>query len=136
MAGTDFVTKETFRVRFPQFNAPAVSDDTLQAYIDDAVPMFDKCRWDTLLLQGSAYYVAFMLVFDQPSRDTSATAGGIGASNGGMTSTVTMKKAGDLQKQNSADLIGKFVDNPYLSNKYGQRYLQLRKLTSIGAVAV
>lgn len=135
MAGTDFVTLETFRARFPQFTTASAPDATVQIYIDDAVDMFDVCRWGELLGEGSAFYVAWALVWNNPASDSTAPAGSR-VNNGGSTSTVISKKAGDLQKQNAASLIQMMIDNPYLSNKYGQRYWWLMGLVGTGAVTV
>lgn len=118
-------TSSEIKQRYPAF--ASVPDATIQMAVGDALPWFDEIRWGDFYAQGVAAFVAHMLAQDQASAKSSSA---------GSAGPVAMKKVGDVQVQYAIPTFSKATDSFYASTPYGQRYLQLRRLVGLGAVAV
>lgn len=102
----------------------SVADPTINLAITDAVPWFDETRWGSFYAQGFAAFVAHMVTFDTKT------------SSAGASGAVQSKSVGDVSVSFAQLQFKKPTDAFWASTKYGQRYLELRRLVGIGAVAV
>lgn len=121
------MTPTEFKARFPEFSSE--TNDRVQLFINDADPLFDQSRWDTLYPVGIANLVAHELVI---ANQQTAAAGQIGK----LSNDTLTKKVGDVQVGKDTMLLNKQAENPYMRTSYGQKYLSLRKLVGMGGVAV
>lgn len=116
-------TVSQIKARYPELDSTA--DEVVQLVIDDAVPWFDEVRWGTFYLQGFAAFVAHMIAMDKR-----AAAGGQAAAG-----PVQSKSVGDVSTA-YASVQWKASDAMFATTPYGQKYLQLRRLVGLGALAV
>lgn len=110
------ITPATIKARFPEF--ATIPDDTIQMYIDDSVPDFNVPLWGNMLDQGQSYFVASMLFTNVVNTLNMASTAPIQNKSAGNASVGYAQTAVDY---NDTDML-------HYSNKYGQRYLQLRRL--------
>lgn len=115
-------TIASFRAMFPEFANTA--DSVIQAWIANATPFFNVCRWDDLLAIGVCNWVAHQIT--------------LAAANAAqpLTDDTTMQKAGPLQYSRDAKLVNAEAENPYLRTTYGQQYLYYMRFVGAGAVAL
>jgi hypothetical protein len=118
-------TPAQVKARYPAL--VAVSDSTIQVIINESVPMFDEAKWGAFYEQGMIAYVAHVVTVDQK-----LAAGNSNAQLGVLLS----KKVGDVQVNYQGAQSLNATDSFYASTTYGQRYLQLKRLVSIGVIAV
>ena len=114
------ITLVDFRAQFPEFDA--ISDARVQLYIDEATVCFDDAEWGIFLNYGLLYYVAFnvQLFAEQQSNPSSS-------------SPVSSVTDAALSLSFAITASDNSLDNFYLSNKYGQKYLEYRT-KAIGVV--
>lgn len=117
-------TAAEIKARYPEL--AGIADPTVNIAIADAVPWFNETRWGGFYAQGFAAFVAHMLTVDK------RTAAGAQAQAG----PVQAKSVGDASVSYAAPQFTKATDAFYATTAYGQRYLQLRRLAGMGAVAV
>lgn len=116
-----------FRLWFPEFSA--VTDATVNFWITRSLPHFDVARWDDLLEEGQAQWVAHNV-----SEQVTAAASGAGASN---EFGAIKLRAGDTEITYSDSAVQAQVSaGPYGRTTYGQRYLDLVRQVGTGALAV
>lgn len=114
------MTPTQFKARYPEFSTTL--DATIQLVIDDAAPWFDVPRWGDFYDQGVAAWVAHTLTVNKKP-----TTGASGAVSG--------KSVGDVSVNYAAPQL-RAADAFYASTAYGVRYMQLRRLVGMGALAV
>lgn len=117
-------TASEIKARYPAL--ASVSDATVNIAIADAEPWFDAERWGAFYAQGVAAFVAHMLTADQAAAKNASAAAG----------PIQSKKVGDVQVAYAPTAYRKDTDATFATTIYGQRYLQLRRLVGMGAVAV
>jgi hypothetical protein len=116
------VTPSSFQAQFPEF--ASTSQTLIQTWITASVTFFNTDRWDDLLDLGVAYWVAHQIVDAQ--QDAIAP----------VTDDTVMQKEGDVSYQRDSVLVNRIADNPYLSTKYGRKYLYYMKFVGAGGVAL
>lgn len=121
------LTPADIKARFPAFSS--VDNNFVQLQLDRSGPYFDVSRWDDLYDEGLAYWVAHELTLAARDNDPDSN-------NGGMFDGTIMKKVDQLQKSTSSETVKAAMDDPYMATVYGQRYVRLRNLVGIGAIAV
>lgn len=103
-----------------------VADPTIQLAIDDAACLFNEVRWGCYYAQGVACYVGHIVLTEQKAASGTAAAAG----------PVTGKRVGDVQVNYATAVFTKATDAFFATTPYGQRYMMLRRLVGIGALAV
>lgn len=111
-----------FQALFPEL--AVVTQDKFTFFLTMSTPMFNRDRWDDLLLPGTLYWIAhtYVLSIANATQQT--------------TDDVIMKKIRDVQKQRDGMLMNKEADNPYYRTTYGQQYLYYLDLVGMGGIAV
>lgn len=117
-------TASDVKQRYPELIG--ISDSTVNLAIADAVPFFDEARWESFFAQGFCAFVAHQL------RANERAAAGGGTASG----PVVSKTVGDVSVSYQAGAALRTGDAYYAATPYGQRYLQLRRIVGLGAVAV
>jgi hypothetical protein len=118
-------TASEIKTRYPAL--ASISDPAVDLAIADAVPWFDVSRWGSFYAQGFAAFVAHMLTADQAAAKSAS---------GGAAGPVIEKKVGDVGIKYAPTAYRKDTDAQFATTIYGQRYLQLRRMVGMGAVAV
>lgn len=113
------------KARYPALSD--ISDPTVSVAIADAAPWFDEQRWGSFYAQGVAAFVAHTLTADKAAAKSAS---------GGASGPVVEKKVGDVVIKYSPTSYRKDTDASFATTIYGQRYLQLRRMVGMGAVAV
>lgn len=126
------LTMQRFRARFPEFSA--APDELVQIAMDDARPLVNQRRFGKTFEQGWAHLAAaFLYGMTQASGDD-------GSGEGGSASTLpmTQQTAGKVSFQTAvpANTSGEEFDAWLSGSTYGLRYLALRRMAGMGAVAV
>ena len=117
-------TAEDVKQRYPELTA--TTDGVINMAIGDAVPFFDQERWGSFFAQGFCAFVAH-----QVRRNENAAAGG-----GAVAGAIASKTVGDVSVSYQAAALLRAGDAYYATTHYGQRYLQLRRIVGLGAIAV
>lgn len=117
-------TAAEIKARYPEL--AGIAGPTVNLAIADAEPWFDVTRWDSFYAQGFAAFVAHMLTVDKK------TAAGGQATAGPQQA----KSVGDASVSYTAVQFRNPTDAFFATTTYGQRYLQLRRLVGMGALAV
>jgi Protein of unknown function (DUF4054) len=117
-------TAADVKQRYPEL--ASIPDATVNLSIGDAVPFFDEERWGAFFAQGFCAFVAHQLTANaRAATGAQATAG-----------PVASKAVGSVSIAYQAGETLRATDAYYASTAYGQRYLQLRRLVGVGALAV
>lgn len=119
------MTPADIKARYPEM--ASFTDPQIQIVITDAVPWFDVDRWGGFYEQGVAAFVAHTLTVDKRT-----AAGGGNAASGPQS----QKSVGDVSVSYAVPQFTKPTDAFWATTGYGQRYLQLRRLVGLGALAV
>ncbi len=120
------LTVPEFRARFPEFVDPPVTDDQIQALIDDTLCNFDQERWDCLYKRGHSLYVAHLLT---------VTSGQQAGNGGSVGLDAAQSKAVDGVSVSYATYTpDNFNDAFFAGTSYGREYLMMRDKVGIGAV--
>mgnify|MGYP000849669075 FL=1 len=124
------MTPADFKAVYPEFAAKA--DEVVQAKITLADPHFDADRWDDLLTQGMAAWVAHALVCADLDAAVLAASAGSPSEVG-----ATKLRAGDTEISTDGRVaVTQMKGSPFLRTAYGQQYLAMRRMVGLGAVAV
>ena len=109
----------SFRTRFVEFDAAAVSDPLLNLYLEEALDVFDLCPRAVIFL------AAHLIVLDQVS--------GVGVSGGasvdGGDGELISDKVGSVSGTYRS-MADKGKDTFYTTSVYGRRYIVLRNACS------
>jgi len=131
------MTPAEFKIRFPEFASEI--DARIQFFIDDADCAFDLCRWGCCYVVGIANYVAHNMAMANYIASGDAAGAFPGSSSISNAQQWTSKTVGDVSvtRGNSTGIgNGKSQqDSPFFKTLYGQEYLRLLRLVSIGATA-
>ena len=118
------ITVVDFKLRFPEFDS--IPDARIQLYIDDSELFLSTCAWGPFYNLAQSYYVAanvqtFVVQENDPSTAAAITNKTVAQLSVGMSVTAISIDNGDTL---------------FLSNKYGQRYLQIRDQVIMGIFTV
>lgn len=120
------MTPSDFKTRHPEFDSEA--DGRVQFFIDRADPYFDVERWGHFYTDGLCFWIAHEIT----SANRAATSGGAASSG-----IVQSESVGDVSVTYAVSTASTGAqDQNYSTTSYGQRYLQLMRLVSGGALAV
>ena len=124
------MTPAQFKERHPQFGCRM--DEEIAQVIDLAAPFFDVDRWDDLLDEGMAAWVAHTLVCRELDKALLSAAvdspDEVGA---------TKRRAGDTEiSTDGRVVVAQMQGSAFLRTNHGQYYLTLRRMVGLGAVAV
>jgi len=119
------VTPADFKTRFPEFASE--TDQRVQLFINDALPLLDQARWDDLYDVGLANLVAHELSL----ANTNVLVGGVGTAG-----DETSVSVGDVSIDRGADLVKMEMEDTYYKTSYGQRFRKYQRLVGGGGVAV
>ncbi|MCL2829845.1 MAG: DUF4054 domain-containing protein [Betaproteobacteria bacterium] len=114
---------EDFRVRFPEFDG--AGDPQVAQAIEDALPWLDAARWGAFYEQGWAALAAHFLVGDSAAKGKS-----------GPLLAANLKKVGEVQIGLATPNYRTPDDAWLASTTYGQRFIALRRMAGLGAIAV
>ena len=112
---------EHFRIRYSEFEE--VDDKTLSLFFLDAKKELSKSRWGNLYERGLLALVAHLLYLRNQSSK-------------GQPNNPIASKSVDSLSVGYASSGGKPTDNIYNTTAYGQEYLRLRKIATIGVTVV
>ena len=123
------ITKDTFRLRFPEYAEEAeFCDERIQLFIDDAIIDMgtDENRWCGKYDRAQAYLAAHLLTLGttQEAGDSSARVGPIQSKAAG---GVSVTRA--VAQKNRSD-----ADDLYSSTSYGIQFLAIRNTCFVGVV--
>ena len=110
---------EHFKIRYPEFKE--VDDKTLSLFFLDAKKELSQSRWGDLYERGLLALVAHFLYLRNQN-----------LINKGQAINPIASKSVDSLSVGYASNSGKLSENIYTTNAYGQEYLRLRKIATIG----
>lgn len=120
------MTRAEFIAALPAFEN--VKATAVEAELAAADPLFTMATWGNFYTIGLTNYVAFWLV--QKGFLPAA------APNLAIANDVTDKQVGQVRVGRSAAIIQKKMENPYMSNVYGQTYWFYAERVGLGGIAV
>jgi hypothetical protein len=117
-------TVEEFKVRYKAFND--VDESMIALILGDAALEVSRKAWGKFYNRGVLALAAHLLALSEAADVDSSSVSGV----------VTSEKAGEVQVSYASAPISSLDDAYYSSTVYGQEYMRLRSLISIGVRVV